>query len=149
MGLTETGGFEPPRTVLNLAFEAADLAGLAVRMYVPPLGELTRLVELAAGLAPALAAGQATLDQGREALGVYDILTKYIKDWNVTVDGAPVPATPEGLAGLEVGFLNRIVQAWQSAIGEVPAPLAPSSPSTPPPDLSSIPMAPLPASPSS
>lgn len=136
-------GFEPPRTVLRLQFDAPELDGLQVRMYVPSLGEFKRITALAGELASAAAGGELTSVQGEEVVSLYDTLAEYMKDWNVTRGGTPVPTTVKGLETQELSFLNTIFKAWLGAVGDVDAPLAPSSQSTPPPDLSSIPMEPL------
>jgi hypothetical protein len=136
-------GFEPPRTVLKLVFEAPELEGLEVRMYVPSLGEFERLTGMAGELAEVVAEGDLTSEQAKEVMSLYDTVAEYMKSWNVTRNGEPVPTTMEGFRTQEVGFLNTIVTSWLGAVGDVDAPLASGSPSLPTPDLSSIPMEPL------
>lgn len=139
-------GFEPPRTVLKLDFEAPHLAGLEVSMYVPPLGEFERLTGMAAEFSGVTVESDISADQAREAMSLYETLAEYMKSWNVTRNKKPVPATIEGFRTQEISFLNTIMRSWMKAVGEVDAPLSSGSPSSPLPDLSSIPMAPLPAS---
>ena len=139
-------GFEPPRTVLKLLFEAPELDGLEVRMHVPSLGEFERLTGMAGDLTEAAADGDLTEEQSKEAVSLYGTLAEYMRSWNVTRDQAPVPTTLDGLRTQELTFLNTILKSWLTAVGDVDAPLATGSPSTPLPDLSSIPMEPLPES---
>lgn len=142
-------GFEPSRTVLQLVFEAPSLDGLEVSMYVPSLGEFERLTAMSGELSDAAANGSLSAGQAKEAVSLYETLAEYMKSWNVTRDGEPVSTTIDGLRTQEVLFLNTIMGAWMKAVGEVDAPLGSGSPSSPPPDLSSMPMEPLAASPAS
>ena len=139
-------GFEPPRTVLKLQFEAPHLAGLEVAMYVPPLGEFERLTGMAAQFDGVTAESGISAEQAREALSLYETLAEYMKSWNVTHNKKPVAATIAGFRTQEITLLNAIMGAWLKAAGEVDAPLVTDSPSSPLPDLSSIPMGRLPAS---
>lgn len=136
-------GFEPPRTVLKLQFEAPELNGLEVGMYVPSLGEFERLTGMAGELGPIADQGELTDEQAREVVSLYATLSEYMKSWNVTRGGVPVPTTMAGLRTQELTFLNTILKSWLTAVGDVDAPLASGSSSSPTPDLSSIPMEPL------
>ena len=45
--------------------------------------------------------------------------------WNLVEEGgAPIPATPEGMASLPVGLQAAILAAWAKEVGNVPTPLA-------------------------
>jgi hypothetical protein len=140
-------GFTPKSTVYLLQFEGEDLAGLEVRMRAAKLGVLFIGPE-AFAVDERMQAGEKPTAADLEAVTFeFRSLADHLVSWNLDDDGGnPVPATLEGLKTLEVPLVARITKAWQSAMKEVPAPLSKRSSNGALPDLSSIPMASIPAS---
>lgn len=130
-------GFEAPRTIFKLDFVGTDLEGLEVRMRAGKLGMMldpTNATQVNFDLEnPTREDVEAVRDR-------FAVVAAHLVSWNLTENGEPVPPTFEGMLDQEPAFIGRIFDAWQKAQVEVPAPLSRSSSSSPPPDLSSIPM---------
>lgn len=119
-----------------------EYAGLVVVMRAASLGVLLRLQSLTSELQ-----GPASEEAGLAAIGeLVDALTASLVSWELfeeDADGAerPVPATREGVEGLDVALTMEIVRAWmEAAKATVPAPLE-SGPGV----LARVPMEPLPS----
>jgi hypothetical protein len=135
-------GFEPPRKVFNLVFEDPALAGLQVKMYELPLGDMLDLVETAN-----IDVANFTVADLAAVRHLIVAVAENMKSWNVEVPlGTPVEPSVEAVGKQGTSMVMAIIQAWFGAMGEVEAPLGSSSPSSLLPDLSSIPMEALPAS---
>lgn len=144
-------GYTPRSTVYTLDFAGTEHDGLEVRMRASPLGGLFDATELlsikerleaaeAAATAPAAEDVNRMVDQYRD-------LAEYLVSWNIDAkDGTALPATLDGLKTLETPLVNLIAQTWRAAMGQVAPPLSGGSNSGPLPDLSSVPMASIPAS---
>jgi hypothetical protein len=130
-------GFEAPRTIYTLDFDGTDLEGLIVRMRAGKLGMMldpTNATKVNFDLEnPTREDVEAVRDR-------FAVVAAHLVSWNLTENGRPVPPTFEGMLDQEPAFIGRIFDAWQRAQVDVPAPLSRSSSSSPPPDLSSIPM---------
>lgn len=130
----------------------SEFAGLEVAMRPGSIGMMRRAAALK-GLRGMTEAEQL------EAVGeVIDLMAQALTGWNLEVETRvngeavrqPVPATVDGLAAQDHELVFAILEAWMDAQTAVPAPLAARSPDG---ELSalvrSLPMEPLPASPSS
>jgi hypothetical protein len=124
------GGHVLSRT-LKLVFEDEDLAGLDVRarsLSVARMLELTRL----AGEMAQLDLRNLDDEQRQKLTTIFEIFAERLVSWNVMdeqPDGShvPVPATFEGLMSQDFDQIFRVIQAWQTAVAGVAAPLARSS----------------------
>jgi hypothetical protein len=139
--VNEAAGFEPPRKVFNLLFEDPALAGLQVKMFELSLGDTLDLVEAADVDVAAFTA--ADVPKIRQLIGA---IAGNIKGWNVQIPlGTPAEPTEQVIAKQGTSMIVAIIKAWFAAMGDVDAPLVPGSPPSLP-DLSEIPMQPMPAS---
>jgi len=110
--------YTAPTGVRKIKFE--DHPGLIVHARSIPLGELMRITEL-------VDQGLGDVGAFREALGMF---AKALLGWNlVDDDDADIPATLEGLIGLDAGFSLELMEGWMTSIAGVSAPLAEKSPS--------------------
>jgi len=124
------GGYVLSR-VLKLVFDDEDLRGLDVRarsLSVARMLELTRL----AGEMAQLDLKQLDDEQRAKLTTIFEIFAERLVSWNVMdeqPDGShvPVPATFDGLMSQDFDQVFRVIQAWQTAVAGVAAPLAQSS----------------------
>ena len=74
-----------------------------------------------------------------------DAFLEHLVEWNVEdADGAPIPATREGLARVSSRLGKHIITTWWDFVsGEIPAPLGAGSSSGEPSLVASLPMEPL------
>lgn len=123
-------GYIPKKTTYKLDFAGTEQEGLEVQLRALDTGQMLDLTELIE---------QAESDaQARNAL--FLLLAEQLVSWNVeTEDGAPVPATIDGVRAQEPAFNNAIINAWQEAMAGVPTPLPHGSPSGEPALVASIP----------
>jgi hypothetical protein len=123
-------GYRVKRKVYKLVFADEEMAGLEVVARSMTTGQLIELN------------GK---DSGHGAQS--DAFASALVSWNLEdEDGAPVPATLEGIRSLEVDFTLKIMNAWLDAVNGVSAPLDPSSSGGLPSVVGSIPMETLSAS---
>lgn len=137
-----TMGYQIKRRIYVLDFDGTDMEGLEVKVRGGTLGEVFAARDLMGADPNDLSAENVDV-----ILGQMTELADHLVSWNLEDDGERIPADIEGLKTLELPDVMQIMQAWMKAQVDVPAPLGDSSISTPPPDLSSIPMEPLAASP--
>jgi hypothetical protein len=156
-------GFTPKRRVYVLDFTGDDeLDGLEVRARGTTLGSVLGLGTMAEQLrdAPTSQADVEALDPAAQVAalpaalaaleGVFEPFLGALVSWNLCdEDGAPVPATRDGLLTQEPAHVMRIVRAWQRAVSDVGAGLGKDSTGGPPSDLPSLTMEPLSPSPQS
>lgn len=103
-------GFNGTPTIYALEFDHPDLQGLEVRVR---RGSLQ------------LRADYDDAEKWQERLAIF---ASVLVEWNVQVDGVPVPTTVEGMTSLEDTVLLPILQGWM----EARRPTAPlEQPSTP------------------
>lgn len=134
-------GFQVNRRIYVLDFEGTPLEGLEVKVRGGTLGEVFAARDLMHA-----DPNNPTAEDLNAILGQMEELAGHLVSWNLEDDGVKIPADLEGLKTLELPDVMQIMQAWMKAQVDVPGPLGGSSSSTPPPDLSSIPMEPLVAS---
>lgn len=110
----DDGGYEVEETVARLVFPDRD--GLEVVCALPSLDELFSAAELAAVDPEKLRAEDyARLNQ------VIDMFANAVRSWNLTRNGEPIPATPDGVRSLEMTFRIELINAWMSAAAEAVA----------------------------
>jgi hypothetical protein len=119
-------GYEAPTTTMVLHFE--DHPGLVVRAKSVPIGVFTDIAKLADVVKDA---NDADLQMMADTLGDLDALFSTfgaaLVEWNVEIDGEPVPASYEGVKRLDAPFAMELVFSWMDAIGNVDAPLGQGS----------------------
>jgi hypothetical protein len=137
------GGFEPKRKTYRLKFEDPDLAGVEVVM-----ASLT--IEAMVGMA---AAADAVRGDAPDAAMIGDLFGRFaaaLKEWNVTSDGQPVPATRDGVMSQDLDFVMAVFEAYFEAVTGVnppsPAGSPPGGTSGPVPSLPMEPRSPAPPS---
>lgn len=114
-------GVELDRTTYVLTFDdGTPLAGVVVQVRRPTAGgHIDLTVARAAGSLPdpqAAAAGDAAA-----ADGLYRMFRAFagaLLSWNITDGGEPVPATLEGLLGLELDHATQLVWTWLDQVKE-------------------------------
>lgn len=122
--------------------KGAELHGLVVQVRSLSIEGLLGFARLAARFTDDVAPGEL----GEVAGQLFDGFASRLVSWNLEDDdGAPVPATREGVGGQDVEFILAIVMAWMEAVAAVDTPL-PNGSRTMPPTEASIPMEPLAAS---
>lgn len=120
--------------------EGHELHGLEVTCKGLTVERMLSLVSLAAGLQGGDVAGKLG-----EAEKLFRSFARCLVGWNLEdEDGAPVPATYDGIAAQDLDFVTGLVTTWIDAVASVGSPLPPSSDGGPPsaPALS-MPMEPL------
>jgi hypothetical protein len=135
-------GYKRKKTIYRLVFEDEEFDGLEVRAYAPPLSYLKRSIDMAA------LAGRRSDELSPDELalvnGFFTGFSKHLVSWNLEDDdGAPVPATLEGVLDQDIDFVFQIIGAWLDSVGEVAGPLGQSSSAGLPSLAASLPMEPL------
>ena len=118
--------------------EGEELAGLEVVLAGLSTGEFLELSDLAGHATPE----NMDTDDGRKLI---EMLASNLKSWNLEDDdGAPVPATTEGVMSNEFTFNLDVIIAWMEAVGgALSGPLEQPSTSGSPALEASLPMEPL------
>jgi hypothetical protein len=119
------GGFEYTtfRPALRLVFDDQALAGLEIVMRRPNVDESMFIGQFYATdhkKAPR-ERQQADLDR------LYEIVAGRMIEWNMEIDGKPVPPTVQGVREIDGGLLGTILGAWLKGAAMVSAPLGPTS----------------------
>lgn len=146
-------GFVPKRTIYKLVdWPDPEMRGLEVRFRALNTGQVFDLDEKKEAAQRELADGDKDEDgeAGKAVIELFQLMADQMIEWNVTEeDGTPVPPTMDGIRQQELPFNMAIIDAWQTAVSDVPAPLEHGSPSGDPSLEASIPMEPLSPSPES
>jgi hypothetical protein len=148
-----SGGYRPKRTLYKLNFAETEHAGLEVLARATSVDGLLGFIDLGAELDGLDARLRAATEAGdpaelaelkKKIRGVFAPFARVLQSWNVEDDdGAPVPATLDGLLSQELPFVGQIIEAYVGAMATAPPPLQSSSPSgatspgAPPPGLAS------------
>ena len=133
-------GYRPTRTTYVLDF-GDRYDGLEVKVRAGTLGNMLRIQTLSAK-------GEEMGEAETEEMFVR--FASLLAGWNIEDDdGTPVPATLDGLKGLEPGLAMEIMRAAGAAIGGVAAPLENGSADGGPSAVESLPTVPLSPSPPS
>ena len=132
-------GYKPGRKIYELTF--VDYPGLEVHMYGTTIGKLEAVSKIAANITSATPEQQ---------MSIFEFFTSNLISWNIEhpeiasedyldinesdecgkcglVEGDPLPATPDGIRCLELGFITNIIQGWMETIGGVSGPKAPNT----------------------
>ncbi|MFI0768629.1 hypothetical protein ACH4TQ_27640 [Streptomyces sp. NPDC021218] len=122
-------GYRPKRKTYTLSFEDPDFNGLEVKVHGLNTGQMLDL-------------DTAREEGSEEAIrDMLQLLADQLIEWNVEDDeGRPVPTTFDGIRTLDLDFNWAIINAWQAAVAEVPAPLEQPSTAGEPSVEASIPM---------
>lgn len=103
--------FKRKRKVYLLDFEGTEYEGLEVKVSGLTTGEYLQLVSLSA---------PATEGDGQTD-GMIQLLSKHLVSWNmVDEDGKDVPTDFDGIKSNDLSMNMAIVNAWTSAMVEVP-----------------------------
>jgi hypothetical protein len=121
-------GYRPKRKIFNLDFTGTEYDGLEVTVRGVSTGQ-------------ALDIDTAQNDSSDEGMRtMLELLAAQLIDWNVEDDdGQPVPANLDGIRAQEIALNLAIINAWQTAMAGVPAPLESGSTSGEPSLVASIP----------
>jgi hypothetical protein len=115
-------GFKVQRKTYRLRFEGTELDGLVVTARGLSTGQL---LELETARLARAAGGKGSEDGTRRMLA---LLAGALVEWNAEdEDGAPIPATIDGILQQDVDFNTAIISAWQDAMYGVSAPLSQTS----------------------
>ena len=141
-------GYKRPGKLHTLTWgEGSELHGLQVVVRSLSIGALVQFAGLAAKIT---ADGVTPAELAEAAPELFGAFAGRLAGWNLEDDTGPVPATLEGVESQDLEFVVQIVLAWMEAVASVGNPLPDGSgPSPPPGPEASLPMEPLPASPSS
>ncbi len=108
-------GFRREVTHHKLVFEDAEYAGLEVIARPLSLRDFLALTTLAA------VEGDDAVKQAENSGVVFAKFAESLVSWNLEDEGGtPVPATYEGVASQDFGFVNVIVRAWMETMAGVP-----------------------------
>jgi hypothetical protein len=96
---------EMPETVATIDFApGSTYHGLEVRMTL----DIT--------LDEALTVGTMTVGQSKE---MFDQLGGYLRGWNITRKGKPVPCTAQALSAQPLPFVAALLRGYRDALGQV------------------------------
>lgn len=113
-------GFKAPRKVFRLTFADSEYEGLEVIARGASVGGMLDVQGLAADAVEGRASGAGA--------GMIALFTESLVSWNLTDDDdQPIPATADGIRGLDIDFVMLLIRAWASHQTEVPDPLAEGS----------------------
>lgn len=129
-------GFKVKRKIYRLKFQDPEMAGLEVEARGLSVGQLLELEE--ARMARA-AGGAGSEGATRRMLRLF---SDALVSWNAEDEdtGLPIPPTAEGIKMQDSDFLNVVIDAWNTAMAGVDAPLSPTSSDGQPSLEASIPM---------
>lgn len=123
-------GFEIGRVKVELAFdEETVLAGAKVRVFldmgVREFFGLQRTIQRVGSLGSDPTLPPEVLADWE---GLYRMLgDQYLESWDLTMGGAPVPATGDGMLSLPFRVANEIFRAWTAVIANVSPPSSAAS----------------------
>jgi hypothetical protein len=137
-------GYRPQPKRFRVAFEEDhELHGLELVTRSVPIGTILTVLRAAGS-------GAKTTPEPEDVAAVQGLFEEFggaLIEWNLEhpETGEPVPATPEGVAGLDFDLVSRIAMEWVQAVLGASAPLGAGSNGGRPAaafPVSSIPMAP-------
>ncbi len=121
-----TQGFKRPRKIYKLVFADDEMNGLEVRcrsVSINTMLELTALADLG-NKRP----GEYSSDDLQRVDAVFVAFATALESWNLQdEDGAPVPATLDGVRAQDIDFINVVIKAWMERVAGISVPLGPSS----------------------
>lgn len=122
-------GYKPNRTMYKLDFSETELAGLEITARGSTVSGLMELAGLAGDLDGLDTATAGDMKELMEKLRkMFAPFARVLDSWNVEDDdGAPVPATLDGLLSQELPFVKEVIEAYVSELAAAPPPLPGSS----------------------
>lgn len=111
----DTDGFEVPDNRLRLVFSDPSFAGLEVVCQLATIDQIKNAAALG-DIDPEKAS------DGEIATELNRIISEFataLVSWNLKRQGAPVPATRDGVGSLDSLFTMQLVEAWMSNSGKV------------------------------
>lgn len=118
-------GFRPEPTIYNLSFQGTTLDGLNVRMSCCTLGEYNEMLRAAfAGGEPDNEGNVKFTPELLKANDrVLELFLNHLVSWDLEdMAGRTVPISQEGIDSQERTIIAQLVNAWQSAMVNVPNP---------------------------
>lgn len=122
-------GFREQQKIYRLEFDG-DFEGLVVKVTVPAFGKITELEAQAGAVAAMIGKSADELDPEEIAAAiasstdVVDAFLDNLVEWNVEdADGAPIPASREGLARVSSTLGRHVIKTWFEFVsGDLPDP---------------------------
>lgn len=133
-------GYKRPARIYTIVdWPDEDMAGLEVKARSV---KLKKFIEFGRLMSNAKAA---SAEDAEEAItNLVSFFAKALVSWNLEDDdGAPVPATYDGLIEQDNDFVMRIIFAWMQIVGGAPGPLGKPSTDGETSLVASLPMEPL------
>lgn len=114
-------GFVPERTIYRLNFTGTFLDGLLIRVGSLTVAEYTEMLNKGSQ--------SSTAEEATEAnRWVAELFLSRLVEWNLeSSPGVPTPKTVEGFQSHERPVVSSIINAWQIALVNIPAPLPDAS----------------------
>jgi hypothetical protein len=130
-------GFRVEPTIYNLSFQGTPLDGLHVKMSCCTVREYNQMLK-ATVIAPIdfdeetedtaelRRVSKELYERSREVYAnneqVLELFATHLVSWDLEdpIDGTPVPTTREGIDSQERPFISQLIQAWQSAMVNIP-----------------------------
>lgn len=136
-------GFRPQEKTFRVVFdEEHDLHGLWLRTRSVPIGTILDVMRSAGAT---LRGGKPGVEDIESVGLLFEKFGGALVEWNLDdpATGEPVPATPDGLRGLDFDLVTMLAMEWVGAVVGAAAPLGPASSPGPGPRMDSLPMEPL------
>lgn len=136
-------GFRPQEKTFRVVFdEDHDLHGLWLRTRSVPIGTILDVMRSAGA---SMRGGTPGVEDIESVGLLFEKFGGALVEWNLDhpTTGEPVPATPDGLRGLDFDLVTTLAMEWVGAVVGAAAPLGPSSSRGPAPRMDSLPMEPL------
>lgn len=108
-------GFEVPETTATLVLSEEPYAGAEIEVTLDISWGLYKEMRRLAGL-PRDKDWEKNLD------ALIAMFVPHLRGWNLTRNGQPLPATPEGMVMLGPALIGQIVSTWIGAVAAAPAP---------------------------
>lgn len=112
-------GFNVESDIYKLVFVEPEFEGLVIRARSIPIRDLVK-ISAASNLKITPLLSNDEWEQIRELARIF---ADALVDWNLEVNGEPVPTTVDGLLSLPLRMFWKIQGAWWLAIAGVSAPL--------------------------
>jgi hypothetical protein len=102
-------GFQRKRKVYKLDFTGTEYEGLEVRVSGLTTGEYLDFL-----------GGNVDEEDGASTDAMLQMFARHLVSWNLEDEGVPVPATFEGLKTNDMPMNMLMIDAWTSALANVP-----------------------------
>jgi len=119
-------GYKPKRKIYRIE-PSGDYEGLVVRVRSVPVGQFMALADLADGVDSEALSGMASgeaISKFSQIGKMFEAFADALIEWNVEDDdGAPVPATLNGLYSQDFDMVMFLFGEWIGAMGGISGPL--------------------------